>query len=127
MRRRAPLVLVLLALAAAAAALAVVLTRSSSYVPPAAAASGEVTVQNATLRSGEIALAVRNGSGEPVRIVQVIVNDGFVDFRGGRIVAGAMGRVVVHYPWIEGESYEFELLTSDGNAVEYELGDAGAA
>jgi ZIP family zinc transporter len=128
-RRPLPLVLLLLALAGAAAALVVALTRPSSYTaPPGAAAEGELAVLHATLGPGRVLLAVRNRTEEAVRIAQVIVNDGFVDFRGGHasIAPGATGRVVVPYPWLAGESYEFELLASNGAAIDYELEDAGA-
>ena len=64
-------------------------------------------MQNATLSPGRIVLTVRNPTEEPLRVAQIAVNDGYVDFRSGRVAAGATGRVTVPYPWIEGESYEF--------------------
>jgi ZIP family zinc transporter len=86
--------------------------------------SGEVTVDHATLRPGEIVLTLTSRSDEVVLIAQTIVNDAYVDFEAG-LPGGA--DVAIDYPWIEGESYEIELLTSTGASIDYELEDAEAA
>jgi ZIP family zinc transporter len=90
--------------------------------------SGEVRVDHATLRGGEVDLLVVNESEEAVRLAQVIVNDAFVDFRQSRRILqpGETERITVSYPWITGESYEVRLLTSSGATIDYELEDAEA-
>jgi ZIP family zinc transporter len=86
--------------------------------------SGEVTVDHATLRPGEIVLTLESRSDEVVTIAQTIVNDAYVNFETG--TAGAAD-VAIDYPWIEGESYEIELLTSTGASIDYEIEEAGAS
>jgi hypothetical protein len=85
---------------------------------------GEVTVDHATLHPGKIVLTLESHSDEVVAIAQAIVNDAYVDFETG--TPGAAD-VAIDYPWVEGESYEIELLTPTGASIEYELEDAGAA
>jgi hypothetical protein len=85
-----------------------------------------LTVEQATLRPGTIGLHLVNGSEHAARIAQVIVNDAYVDFSAGHrsLAPDDTGTVAVAYPWIEGESYEVELLLSTGAAVMYEIKDA---
>jgi hypothetical protein len=92
----------------------------------AGASSGEVRVEQATLRPGAIVLVLANGSPEIARIAQVILNDAFVDFRASqrRLRPGDAERITVLYPWVPGEAYEIELLTSNGATVEYEIEEA---
>jgi ZIP family zinc transporter len=90
--------------------------------------SGQVRVDHATLRTGEVDLVVVNESDEAARLAQVIVNDAFVDFRQSRGILrpGESERITLSYPWITGESYEVRLLTSTGATIDYELEDAEA-
>jgi ZIP family zinc transporter len=90
--------------------------------------SGEVKVDHATLRTGEVDLVVVNESEEAARLAQVIVNDAYVDFRQSRrtLQPGETERITVSYPWITGESYEVRLMTSTGTTIDYELEDAEA-
>jgi hypothetical protein len=85
---------------------------------------GEVTVDHATLLQGEIVLTLESHSDEVVAIAQAIVNDAYVDFQAG--TPGAAD-VAIDYPWIEGEAYEIELLTSTGASIDYEIDDASMA
>jgi hypothetical protein len=121
-RRVTALVLCVLVIAAAAAFLAV-------DRPWSATARAEaVTVVRSRLLPGRILLTVRNGEAEPVRIAQVIVNDAFQTFRPvGPVRPGASRVVAVDYPWIEGEAYEIELLTTTGATIEVEVDDASAS
>jgi ZIP family zinc transporter len=92
-----------------------------------AAQGGEdVRVTQSTLRPGSIALVVKNGSDAVARVAQVILNDAFVDFRASRLALapGAEETITVSYPWIQGESYEIDLMTSTGRTVGYEIEDA---
>jgi zinc transporter, ZIP family len=89
----------------------------------------ELAVTQASLQPGEITLVVENGSGETAHVEQVILNDAFVDFRASALTMppGDTELIVVSYPWIEGESYDLELLTSTGATVGYEIEEAEAA
>jgi hypothetical protein len=91
--------------------------------------SGELAVEQATLRPGTIALVLMNGSEEVARVAQVIVNDAYVDFTASQqsVRPDDAERILISYPWISGESYEIELLLSSGGAVEYEIEEAEAA
>jgi hypothetical protein len=103
------------------------------FVAAATACSGggqdELGVTQATLRPGQIVLVLRNGSERSARIEQVIVNDAFVDFAASRkdVPPGDVEAIVVRYPWIHGEAYDIELLTSTGATIDYEIEDAEAA
>jgi zinc transporter, ZIP family len=90
--------------------------------------SDEVSVSRAILRPGEIELVLVNDSEDTARVAQAIVSDAYVDFRAtSRIVEpDESAHVTLLYPWVEGESYEVELLLSPDGAVEYEIEDAGA-
>ena len=120
MVRRGLLVVGLLCVAAGAAAALV------SHPWHHAAGGDELTVEQATLRPGTIALRLANESEETARVAQVIVNDAYVDFSATRrsLAPDDTGTVAVAYPWIEGEAYEIELLLSTGRAVMYEIEDA---
>ena len=91
-----------------------------------AATGGEMTVTRATLRPGQIALVVSNRSDEEALVAHVIVADAYVDFRASAraLAPGGVETLTLSYPWIRGESYDIELLTSTGAAVEYELEEA---
>jgi hypothetical protein len=92
----------------------------------ATAGSGELSVEQASLRPGAIVLVLSNGSEENARVAQVIVNDAYVDFRTSQrfVRPDDAARIMISYPWINGESYGIELLLSSGGAVEYEIEDA---
>jgi zinc transporter, ZIP family len=89
----------------------------------------ELAVTQASLQPGEITLVVENGSGETAHVEQVILNDAFVDFRASArtVPPDDTELIVVLYPWIAGESYDLELLTSTGATVGYEIEDAESA
>ena len=93
----------------------------------AAARPAELSVERATLRPGAIALVLVNGSEEPARVAQVIVSDAYVDFTASRrtVRPDDAERITISYPWVEGESYDIELMLGSGDAVEYEVEDAG--
>jgi hypothetical protein len=90
--------------------------------------SDEVSVSRAILRPGEIELVLVNDSEDAARIAQAIVSDAYVDFRTSReaVEPKQTAHVILMYPWVEGESYEVELLLSPEGAVEYEIEDASA-
>lgn len=94
----------------------------------APATAREVTVEQATLRPGAIVLLVVNNSEETARVAQVILNDAFVDFQQSRrvLAPGEVQRITVSYPWVEGESYDVQLMTRTGSTIAYEIEDAEA-
>jgi len=79
----------------------------------------DVAIERTVLRPGEIELKLRNDGPDPVRISQVFVNDGFVDFSQDRTTIGRLqgNTVTLVYPWIEGEAYEIGLVTATGGTV----------
>lgn len=97
--------------------------------PAHASSSGEseeMSVSRAILRPGEIELVLENDSEEASRVAQAIVSDAYVDFRTSQRVVepNKTARVTLLYPWVQGESYEVELLLSPEGAVEYEIENA---
>jgi hypothetical protein len=116
----------LLGLPLGVAAAAVVIAAVRPWHDAASQRSAEVRVERATLRPGRILLVLVNGSEDPARIAQVILNDAFVDFRATRraVKPGDAERITVSYPWIRGEAYEIELMTSTGATIAYEIEEA---
>ena len=83
----------------------------------------ELSVERTVLRPGQIELHVVNDGPDPVRVRQVIVNDGFASFTqsDGRIGRLGSAEIDVAYPWIEAETYEVSLLTSTGATIEHTI------
>ena len=96
---------------------------------PGSKQPAEVEVERATLRPGRIVLVLVNGSEEPARVAQVILNDAFVDFRASQrtVPPGDAARITISYPWVRGEAYDVQLMTSTGATVEYEIEEAEPA
>jgi zinc transporter, ZIP family len=115
---------VLVAVALTAAALAGGFVFMHGLPWSSAAGEGEVTVAHSALRPGQIVLTLKSSSDEVVAIAQAIVNDAYVNFQAG---TPGPGDLAIDYPWIEGESYEIELLTSTGSSVDFEIEDASAS
>jgi ZIP family zinc transporter len=105
----------------------IVLLRGPSHA--SSSGSDEVSVSRAILRPGEIELVLVNDSEGTARVAQAVVSDAYVDFRASRLVVQPeqTAHVTLLYPWIEGESYDVELLLSPKGVVEYEIEDAEAA
>jgi hypothetical protein len=120
MVRRALIVVAILCIAAGTTA--AVLTRPWQRD----AGGDELAIEHATLRPGTIALHLVNESQNTTRIAQVIVNDAYVDFNASSrsVAPDDSETVAAAYPWIEGESYEIELLLATGGALMYEIEDA---
>jgi hypothetical protein len=90
---------------------------------------GEATIRTATLRPGQIRLLLANDSEGTTRVAQIILNDAYVDFRASAAAVrpGHTASITIWYPWIQGESYDVELLTATGASIDYEIEDAEAA
>jgi len=93
-------------------------------VPGRSNSGGDVKISHAALQPGRIVLTLESHADHVVAISQAIVNDAYVDFDAG---APGAAEIAIDYPWIEGESYEIELLTSTGASVDFEIEDAGEA
>jgi hypothetical protein len=111
------------------AAAAVVLAVARPWHDAASKRPAEVTVEHATLRPGRIVLVLVNGSEDPKRIAQVILNDAFVDFRASQhtVQPGDAERITISYPWVRGEAYDIELMTATGATIDYEIEEAEPA
>jgi zinc transporter, ZIP family len=83
----------------------------------------KLSVERTVLKPGEIRLHVRNEGPDPVRVRQVIVNDGFASFTQSDDEIGRLGgsEIDVEYPWIEGEDYEVRLLTETGITIDHPI------
>jgi zinc transporter ZupT len=86
----------------------------------------ELAVERTLLRPGEIELHVRNDGPDPVRVAQVMVNDGYAAFSQSRSELGRLegSELTVRYPWIEGQGYEVVLVTATGATVAHEIAAA---
>jgi hypothetical protein len=83
----------------------------------------ELAVERTVLKPGTIELTIRNDGPDAVRIAQVIVNDAFVSFTGADQPIGRLdtAKVRVQEPWVEGQSYEVQLLTSTGATIAHSI------
>ncbi len=83
----------------------------------------KLSVERTVLKPDEIQLHVRNDGPDPVRVRQVIVNDGFAPFTATSSEIGRLrgAEVDVEYPWIEGQDYEVRLLTDTGVTIDHTI------
>jgi ZIP family zinc transporter len=86
----------------------------------------ELTIERAILpRANEIILHVTNGGPAPVTVAQVIVDDALWQFSMNKseTTISRLGtrRIVIPYPWVEGESHEITLLTATGLTFSHEI------
>jgi len=82
-----------------------------------------LSVERTVLKPGEIQLHVRNDGPDPVRVRQVIVNDGFASFTQSDRDIGRLGgsEIDVQYPWIEGEDYEVKMVADTGVTIDHSI------
>jgi ZIP family zinc transporter len=83
----------------------------------------KLSVERTVLKPGEIQLHVRNEGADPVRVRQVIVNDGYAAFTQTANEIGRLGgsEIDVDYPWIEGQDYEVVMLTETGATIDHTI------
>jgi ZIP family zinc transporter len=83
----------------------------------------ELAVERTILKPGRIELLVRNVGPDRVEVAQVFVNDAYVDFTTdtGSVARLGTEKLVLDYPWIEGQPYLITMLTSTGATVEHEI------
>ncbi|GAA3157427.1 metal transporter [Blastococcus jejuensis] len=110
------------AIAATATAIAALVLVGLQALPERTGPPIEVLVVERTdLSIGRIELTVRNVGPDPVQVAQVAVNDSFVDVVGGSQEINRLetSRLVLRYPWQEGQPYTIALLTSTGVVIEH--------
>jgi zinc transporter, ZIP family len=84
----------------------------------------ELTVERAVLDGDGIALLVRAGGSEPIRIAQVQVDGAYWQFSQdppGELPYLATAWLRLPYPWVLGEAHHVVVLTSLGTAFEYPI------
>lgn len=82
-----------------------------------------LAIQRAVLRSDGIVLSVLNDGPDDVTIAQVIVDDAYWAFTTDRSVLAHLGstKVLIPYPWVEGEAHLIKIVTSTGTTFEHEI------
>ena len=120
---RSPWLTGLVPLAVLGAAIAVFVGLGAPGLDRIGVPQEKLSVERTVLKPGEIQLHVRNEGADPVRVRQVIVNDGFAPFTQSDDEIGRLGgsKLVVEYPWIEGEDYEVRLLTATGVTIDHTI------
>jgi zinc transporter ZupT len=113
----------LIPLAVLAAAIALFVALDAPGLDRVGVPQEELAVERTVLHPGEIELHVVNDGADPVRVRQVIVNDGFASFAQSDDDLGRLqsGRVDVQYPWVEGENYEVALVTETGATIDHTI------
>ena len=117
---------ILLFTAVAAGFLALDPLRSlTSGVPPVEA----LTIERTVLDGEGIALAVRAGGSEAMRIAQVQVDGAYWAFTQdppGALDRLQSARLQINYPWVQGETHHLTLVTSSGLTFEHTIDVATA-
>ena len=124
--RRPPWLAGLAPLAVLAVAIGLFVVLDAPGLDRIGAPQEQLTVERTVLKAGEIQLHVRNDGPDPVRVRQVIVNDGFADFTQSDDDIGRLGgsEIDARYPWIEGQDYEVRLLTDTGITIDHTVASA---
>jgi zinc transporter, ZIP family len=121
--RRPPWLAALAPLAILAAAIALFVLLDAPGLERIGIPQEKLSVERTVLKPNEIQLHVRNEGPDPVRVRQVIVNDGFAAFTQTDDRIGRLGgsEIDVDYPWIEGQDYEVVLLTETGATIDHTI------
>ena len=82
-----------------------------------------LTISRAVLRSDGIVLSVMNDGPDDVTIAQVMVDDAYWAFTADRTSLAHLAgtKVVIPYPWVEGEAHLVKIVTSTGTTFEHEI------
>ena len=84
----------------------------------------ELTIERTILDENGIAVRVRAGGSEPMRIVQVQVDGAYWNFRqepGGPIARMGAAWLHIPYPWVSGEAHHLTFLTNSGALFEHSI------
>lgn len=113
-----------LALLAALVALIVTTGPGDSLRGPNAPPVERLNVTHTQLRSDGIVLNIINDGPDDVTIAQVAVDDAYWAFEseGGNVLRHlGRTRLVIPYPWVEGEAHHIKILTSTGATFDHEI------
>jgi ZIP family zinc transporter len=86
-----------------------------------------LAIERAVLGGDGIAVSVLNDGPDPVTIAQVMVDDAYWAFTSDTgsvpVVLNHLGRtrLVIPYPWVEGEAHLVKLVSSTGTTFEHEI------
>ena len=89
----------------------------------------ELKVERVVLEAGRIEIHVRADGSQPLRIAQVQVDGAYRTFAidpPGPIARLGRARIVIAYPWIDGEAHHLSFLTSTGVRFEHTIDVAQA-
>lgn len=112
--------LVLIALVAAAFLASDPLGPFRGSAPPVE----ELTIERTTLDENGIAVRLRAGGSEPMRIVQVQVDGAYWNFRqdpDGAIERMGAAWLHIPYPWVTGEAHDLTFVTNTGAVFEHRI------
>lgn len=83
-----------------------------------------LSIERAVLNENGIALSVLNDGPDPVTIAQVTVDDAYWAFtsENGHVLKHlGKTRLLIPYPWVEGEAHLVKVVTSTGTTFEHEI------
>lgn len=105
-------------------ALIVITAPGDTLKAPNAPPVERLNITRAELRSDGIIIHAINDGPDAVTIAQVMVDDAYWAFTidGGNVL-GHLGRtkILIPYPWVEGEAHLVKLVTSTGTTFEHEI------
>jgi len=84
----------------------------------------ELKFERVVLEPGRILLTVINDGPDPVQIAQVMVDEAYWQFaqeQAGELAHLDRTRLVIPYPWVEGEAHEVVLVTATGITFAHEI------
>ena len=83
-----------------------------------------LSIERAVLNENGIALSVLNDGPDPVTIAQVTVDDAYWAFtaeNGSVLKHLDKTRLLIPYPWVEGEAHLVKVMTSTGTTFDHEI------
>jgi len=82
-----------------------------------------LAISRAVLRPDGIVLSVLNDGPDEVTIAQVMVDDAYWAFSTDKTTLKHLAgtKVVIPYPWVEGEAHLVKIVTSTGTTFEHEI------
>ncbi len=86
-----------------------------------------LTINRVALTPGHMVIYVTNGGPEPVTVSQVLVDDAYWQFTiepDAKIERLGNARIMLDYPWVEGEAITVKILTPTGLTFEHTIGVA---
>lgn len=84
----------------------------------------DLTIDRVALTPGHMVVYVTNGGPEPVTVSQVLVDDAYWQFRiepAGTVRRLGSARIMLDYPWVEGEAHVVKIITPTGITFEHTI------